>query len=165
MDKKSLSPLLEGSRIVLKKHEEGLASTMFSYVEKDRDRLGQFLPWVLFTKTVEDELNYIKHTHKCWDEKTLFDYGIFRKEDNVYMGNIGIHSIRWDYSRCEVGYWILGDFEGQGYMSEALRILEAHVFDLGFHRIEVSGKFHQTGATQLHKWDPVSCMNGSHLIS
>ena len=67
MDKKSLSPLLEGSRIVLKKHEEGLAPTMFSYVEKDRDRLGQFLPWVPFTKTVEDELNYIKHTHKCWD--------------------------------------------------------------------------------------------------
>ncbi|MBL7554899.1 MAG: GNAT family N-acetyltransferase [Bdellovibrionaceae bacterium] len=137
MNKKNLLPLLEGSRIVLKKHEEGLASTMFSYVEKDRERLGQFLPWVPFTKTVEDELNYIKHTHKCWDEKTLFDYGIFRKEDNVYMGNVGLHSISWEDCRCEVGYWILGDFEGQGYMSEALRVLEAHVFDLGFHRIEV----------------------------
>jgi len=133
----SLLPKLEGSRVVLKKHEEALASTMFSYVEKDRARLSQFLPWVPFIKTAEDELNYIKHTRKCWDERTLFDYGMYRKSDDVYMGNIGLHTIRWDLNRCEVGYWILGDFEGQGYMSEALRILEAHVFELGFHRVEV----------------------------
>lgn len=137
MDKKTLSPWLEGSRIVLKKHEEGLASTMFSYVEKDRDRLGQFLPWVSLIKTVDDELSYIRQANQFWTEQIRFDYGIFRKEDQVYMGNIGLHSIHWDYGRCEVGYWILGDFEGQGYMSEALRVLEAHVFDLGFHRVEV----------------------------
>lgn len=137
MDKKSLSSKIEGSRIFLKKHDEALASDMFSYVEKDRERLGQFLPWVPFTKTVEDEVNYIKHTQKCWAEGTLFDYGIFRKSDGLYLGNIGLHSIRWESDRCEVGYWILGDFEGQGYMSEALRILEAHTFESGFHRIEV----------------------------
>ena len=137
MDKKTFSPLLEGSRIVLKKFEEDLASTMFSYIEKDRDRLGKFLPWVSFIKKVEDEINFIKQAHKLWDEKSRFGYGIFRKEDGVYMGNIGIHSILWDSGCCEVGYWILGDFEGQGYMSEALRILEAHAFDVGFHRIEV----------------------------
>lgn len=153
MDKKSLSPKLEGSRIIIKKHEEDLASTMFSYVEKDRERLGQFLPWVPFVKTVEDELNYIKHTHKCWDEKTVFDYGIFRKTDNVYMGNIGIHSINWDSNRCEVGYWILGDFEGQGYMSEPLQLLEAHVFELGFHRIEVRC----SSINQRSAGVPISC--------
>jgi hypothetical protein len=59
MEKLNLLSKLVGSRIVLKKHEEDLASTMFSYVEKDRRRLGQFLPWVPFIKTVEDELNYI----------------------------------------------------------------------------------------------------------
>lgn len=137
MNKISPAQKLEGSRVVLKKHDEGLASTMFSYVEKDRKRLGQFLPWVSFTNTVEDELNYIKHTRTSWDEGTLFDYGIFRKSDDIYMGNIGLHSIQWKFDRCEVGYWILGDFEGQGYMSEALRILEAHAFGMGFHRIEV----------------------------
>lgn len=137
MKKIKLLSRLEGSRIFLKKHEEELASTMFSYVEKDRARLGRFMPWVPLTLNIEDELDYIKHTHKCWDDGTLFDYGIFRKSDNFYMGNIGLHSIHWDFKRCEIGYWILRDFEGQGYMSEALRTLEAHAFQLGFHRIEV----------------------------
>jgi RimJ/RimL family protein N-acetyltransferase len=137
MQKLNLSPKLEGSKVILKKHEEAIAATMFSYVDKDRDRLGKFMPWVPFTKTVEDEINYIKHTHKCWDEGTLFDYGIFRKSDGLYMGNIGLHTIKWEFDRCEVGYWILGEFEGQGFMSDALRVLEAHVFELGFHRVEV----------------------------
>lgn len=137
MEKISLSTKLEGSRIVLKKHDESLASTMFSYVEKDRTRLGQFLPWVPFVKTVEDELNYIRKTHKDWAEFVRFDYGIFIKEDNVYLGNIGVHSIRWDYNRCEIGYWILGEYEGHGFMSEAVRTLEKHLFSIGFHRIEI----------------------------
>lgn len=31
--------------------------------------------------------------------------------------------------------------------------------------LSLYAEFHQTGVTQLHKWEPVSCMNGIHLIS
>ncbi|MFZ3229020.1 MAG: LysR family transcriptional regulator [Pseudobdellovibrio sp.] len=34
-----------------------------------------------------------------------------------------------------------------------------------FFDFPIFAEFHQTGSTQLHKWDPVSCMNGSHLVS
>lgn len=53
------------------------------------------------------------------------------------MGNIGVHSIQWDQHRCEIGYWILGDFEGNGYVSEAVRALENALFKVGFNRIEI----------------------------
>ena len=45
--------------------------------------------------------------------------------------------LRRSTQRCELGYWILGDFEGQGYMSEAVRVLEAACFAVGFHRIGI----------------------------
>ncbi len=128
---------LLGNRIYIKKHDEYLAETMFYYVDSDRERLGKFLPWVLFSKTVQDELNYIRHTHRCWDDGTIFDFGIFLKENNLYIGNIGVHTIHWKNNRCEIGYWILGKFEGQGYVSEAVRLLEKHLFEIGFHRIEI----------------------------
>lgn len=137
MEKFSFKQKLEGERIYLKKHEVELAETMFNYVDKDRERLGQFLPWVDFTNTVEDELNYIKHTHNEWDEKRLFDYGIYRKSDDKYLGNCGVHTIRWEHDCCELGYWILGDFEGQGFMSEAVRTLESYLFEEGFNRVQV----------------------------
>lgn len=128
---------IESERIVLRKHDLKLAKDMFAYVEKDRNRLRKFLPWVDYVKTVEDEKKFIKRTHKGWKENTLFDFGIFRKSDMKYMGNIGVHSIRWDRYLCEFGYWILGDFEGQGYMSEAVKTLESEMFKLGFNRVQI----------------------------
>jgi ribosomal-protein-serine acetyltransferase len=110
---------------------------MFRYVDQDRERLREFLPWVDQTKTVEDEAGFIRMTHEKWETGELFDFGIFRKSDGTYLGNVGVHSISWQHHRCELGYWILGNFEGQGYMSEAVRALEAELFGLGFNRIEI----------------------------
>ena len=137
MKKFKFKEKLDGERIYLKKHDVTLAQTMFDYVDKDRERLSRFLAWVDFTKTVQDEINYIKHTHECWDNGNLFDYGIYRKDDDEYLGNCGVHTIRWDHDCCELGYWILGDFEGQGFMSESVRILERYLFSEGFNRVQI----------------------------
>lgn len=137
MEKKHLAEFLESDRIYIKKHEISLAQTMFDYTQQDRQRLGRFLPWVEFINKVEDEENYIRSTHEKWDNFTCFDYGIFLKEGDTYLGNIGIHSIRWQHNCAELGYWILGKFEGQGLMSQAVKVLEKHLFEIGFHRVQI----------------------------
>lgn len=137
MEKRGLFTKLENNRIILKKHDENLAATMFEYVERDRERLGQYLPWVPYVKTIQDEVNFIQKTHQDWENFVRFDFGIFRKTDDVYLGNIGVHSISWNDRRCEIGYWILGEYEGQGYISESVRTIEQHLFNQGFHRIEI----------------------------
>lgn len=88
-------------------------------------------------QSVQDEKDFIKNSLKRWKENTLFEFGIFRKSDDKYIGNIGAHSISWGRHSCELGYWILGDFEGQGYMSEAVLALEAELFKLGFNRVQI----------------------------
>ncbi len=55
MDKHHLPELIPGSRVELRRHRPELAELMFSYVDRDRERLARFLPWVEFTKTLEDE--------------------------------------------------------------------------------------------------------------
>lgn len=137
MKPKALNENLSGERISLKKHDLSLAKNMFEYVNADRKRLDRFLPWVDYVKTVEDEENYIRTTHERWDARVMFDYGIFLNESNKYLGNIGVHSIRWESNCAELGYWILGDFEGQGFMSEAVLLLEKELFEVGFHRVQI----------------------------
>jgi RimJ/RimL family protein N-acetyltransferase len=104
MEKKAFPLKIESDRIVLKKHELGLAPLMFSFVEKDRERLRKFLPWVDDTKSVQDEIDYITMTRENWDAFQRFDYGIFRKSDDQYMGNVGVHSISLTHERCELGF-------------------------------------------------------------
>jgi ribosomal-protein-serine acetyltransferase len=137
MEKRHLPEKIEAGRIYLKKHSLDLAEMMFNYVDEDRERLGQFLPWVDLTKTIDDERGYVQLTLEKWERFELFDYGIFRLSDGVYMGNVGVHSLAWNHDRCELGYWILGKFEGKGYMSEAVLALESVCFDSGFHRVEI----------------------------
>lgn len=137
MDPKKFPEQIETERLFLRKHSEELAPLMFQYVDQDRERLRQFLPWVDFTKTVEDEVDFIKMTHEKWTTSEQFDYGLFRKSDNIYLGNVGIHSISWDHQHGQFGYWILGQFEGQGYMSESVTALQKAAFNLNFNRVEI----------------------------
>jgi len=110
---------------------------MFEYVNKDRKRLQKFLPWPPHMKSAKDELAFIISMAVAWRKFKNFDYGSFRKEDGLYMGNIGVHTINWKNHYCEIGYWILGDFEGHGYMSEAVTCLEDALFEIGFNRVQI----------------------------
>ena len=137
MEKQPFPDSLDGPRVALKKHSPDEAERMFRYVDRDRERLRRFLPWVDATTSVADEATYIQGALAKWDACAMFDYGLFRKSDDLYLGNIGVHSIAWSHERCELGYWILGDFEGQGLVSEAVGLVERAAFALGFHRIEI----------------------------
>ncbi len=137
MEKKHLPTQIESERLWLKKHELAQAQTQFQYICQDRERLAAFLPWVPYIKTVEDEHKFILQTHAWWAEYKHFDYGVFRKEDGEYLGNIGAHHLEWNNDCCELGYWILGKHEGKGYITEAVKALEKTLFSEGFHRIEI----------------------------
>lgn len=36
-----------------------------------------------------------------------------------------------------IGYWILGKFEGQGFVSDAVKLIEKTVFEIGFNRLVI----------------------------
>ncbi|HNW45336.1 MAG TPA: GNAT family protein [Elusimicrobiales bacterium] len=137
MKQKTFPELIVSPRLELRKHGAELAETMYRYVDQDRARLRVFLPWVDKTLSEEDEAAYIKITHATWEKGTFFDYGIFERETGTYMGNAGVHNIAWHHDRCEFGYWILGRFEGKGFVSEAVSALEKVCAGLGFHRLEI----------------------------
>ncbi len=134
---KNFSEKLMGRRICLCKNEESAAAEMFDLIQQNREQLTEFLPWPEKIKSVQDQLNYIKMTNESWKQKALFDFGIYNLSDQKFIGNIGAHSIDWRNSRCELGYWIVNEFSGKGLVSEAVEILEAECFRLGFHRIEI----------------------------
>lgn len=137
LEKRPLPEVIEADRVVLRRHRLELAEIMFSYIDKDRERLRRFLPWVDGTRTSANTRAYIHKTIDEWELGSLFDYGIYRQSDGLYMGSAGVHTISWENRRCEIGYWILGDFEGQGLMSESISAIESACFSLGFHRIEI----------------------------
>lgn len=123
-------------KVTLKKHAPELAETMFQYINEDRDRLSKFLPFVSAITEVQHERDFIHLVSEKWEKRELFDYGIFLANGS-YVGNIGVHSIQWTNSCAELGYWIFGQFEGQGYVSEAVAGLTEACFQHGLNRVEI----------------------------
>ena len=136
---KNIKPLelISSDRIYLKKHSKENAKVMFLSIDKDRKRLKEFLHWLDYIKSVEDELKYIIKCKQDWINCTVFDYGIYLKDGDIYLGNIGAHKIELGSYSCEIGYWILGEHEGKGYVTEAVKLLDLHLFDLGFKRVQI----------------------------
>ncbi len=135
------SETLRSKRENLVRLRMDFAPVIFAAVDADRERLGRFLPWVARTRTLEDEIFYIRAATEQWERGEYFDYAIFLRADGSdtgeYLGNVGVHSIAWEHERCEIGYWVKGSREGQGLIAEAVSEVESEVFRLGFNRIEI----------------------------
>lgn len=129
--------VLRTPRLELRTHDITNAERIFACIDADRERLRRFLPWVDHLLTVEDERAYITRTQGDWTAGRMFDYGVFLREGDTYVGNVGVHHLRWDHAGCEIGYWLVGTAEGQGLMTEAVQALETAMFGLGMHRIEI----------------------------
>ena len=127
--------IIHGERVRLDKLRLDLAQQMFDYIDQDRPRLRRFLNWAEVMLEVADEANFIKGALERWNARTAFDYGMF--DGDTYMGNVGVHTISWQHGHCELGYWILGDFEGKGFVRDAVNALCDEMFRLGFERIEI----------------------------
>ena len=71
---------------------------------------------------------------------TALSFFLFRRKDDALMGGVTVSDIRRGVARSgTLGYWIGRPFTRQGYMSEAVETVIAHVFgNLGLHRLEAA---------------------------
>jgi|AntRauTorcE11897_2_1112592.scaffolds.fasta_scaffold03651_3 ribosomal-protein-serine acetyltransferase len=125
---KKIKNKLIGERIILKitKPSIVIASTIFRVIDENRKHLRPWFPWEKATKKAEDSLKYLfdKEVQVKAGEKV--EYGIY--VDNEYIGNIGIFDIDKNTKSAEIGFWLSAKFIRNGYVTEAVRILEKEFF-------------------------------------
>jgi ribosomal-protein-serine acetyltransferase len=135
MDKFNLPKVLQGPRIRLVQLDIKMTDEIFQLVERSRERLHDFMDWEEKTKRPADVLKFIKGELKKLKKGTLFPFAI--KLDRKIIGLIGTHDIDWKHAKSEVGYWLATEFNGHGYMTEAVKVLETAMFERGFNRIAI----------------------------
>ena len=63
---------------------------------------------------------------------------LFLKGDGTFVGSSGLHRGDWAVPKFEIGYWCRTRFEGQGYITEAVRGITRFAFEtLGINRLEI----------------------------
>ncbi len=102
-------------------------------VERNRERLAEWMPWVALTPTIEQERAWLESV--VANEASLEGCGIFL--DGRYVGGVGLMPGPYGIAG-EIGYWIDAELEGRGLVTRAVRaLIEVGFGQLGLHRIEI----------------------------
>jgi [ribosomal protein S5]-alanine N-acetyltransferase len=72
-----------------------------------------------------------------FEARTLFQWGIARRDDDVVMGTATLYQIDEQHRRAEIGFALARSHWGSGFASEAVRAVIHFAFEeIGLHRIE-----------------------------
>jgi RimJ/RimL family protein N-acetyltransferase len=144
MTRRELIPLfteLRGPRITVRQPQLSDAQTIFDAILESREELRPFLPFVALYEKPDgmDEMRaFIIRSQAQWILRQDFICGFWRTDDGHYLGSIGLHPRNWDVPSFEIGYWQRTGNTGQGYMTEAARLITDFAFTgLGAQRVMI----------------------------
>ncbi len=109
----------------------------FELVEKNRDRLKRFFPLTMKeTADYRSCVNYVEDKIALAERKEMYVYMVIL--DGKIVGIYIVKNIDWRIPKCELAYFIDGEYEGKGVMSKALDLLLHQCFDvLKIHKIYI----------------------------
>jgi ribosomal-protein-serine acetyltransferase len=118
-----ISTRFETERMVLVAHDLSTAQAMNDAVRESHKELSAWMPWAKNVQTIEQTRAHIRQMMADFILGKTFAYSLTDKATGAYMGNVGVHPRDWSVPSFEIGYWINTRFAGQGYTSEAVRLL------------------------------------------
>ena len=112
------------------------AEPLLNVVEKNREFLREWLPWVDETNTVEDIITFIRTSLKQYANNEGPVCVIV--QDNEIIGIISFHGINTKNKSGGIGYWLSKDQNGKGIMTQCCKVLVKYGFnEQGLNRITI----------------------------
>ncbi len=112
------------------------AEELFQLVDRSRERLRKWLPWVDFTTSVKNSETFIDISMQQFASNNGFQAAI--KYEGRIAGVVGFHAVNWDNKSASLGYWLGEGFEGKGLMTSSCRaMIDYAFFQWNLQRIEI----------------------------
>ncbi|MDF4309600.1 GNAT family N-acetyltransferase [Vibrio parahaemolyticus] len=130
---------METERIKLLPPSMEYQPLMFEAILESQNELGVYLPWVPYALTeaesIEDTKQAISNFEKFEGE---LRYSIVEKSTGRFLGAIGLIIRDKIVPYFEIGYWLRTSSVGNGFISEAVKVVEIYAFnELKANRIEI----------------------------
>lgn len=129
----------ETERLTIRCPMPGDGAELNAAVLESWENLRQWMPWAGGEKpTIEESEANVRAAYAKFLTREDLRLSLFLKGTDTLVGSSGLHRIKWEVPSFEIGYWVRTQFEGQGYISEAVAgITEFAIQQLGARRIEI----------------------------
>lgn len=123
---------IETKNLILKKAELKDLDNIFNYMLGDK-KACDICGWQFYSNKTDflknsDSLINLKNNEYVWT--------IFKKEENIPIGCISVHSQNDENFSCAIGYSIHPNFQNLGFCTEALKkVIKFLLEEVGYYRI------------------------------
>ncbi len=123
-------------KLRLESIKQSMARVIFETIDRDREFLDPWLPFVNHTQQLSDTAHFIRsilcQTGKRRDEV----YSIWYLEQ--FAGLIGYKDTDWTNHKTEIGYWLAKNMQGKGIITNCVKTLLAFAFQkLKMNRVQI----------------------------
>lgn len=129
---------LESDRLRLRCPQPGDGAAINQAVQESFEALQRWLPWAATRPTLADSEEFARRAAASYLAREAFTWVLWSKQNGELVGLSDIHRIKWSVPAVEIGYWVRTSMAGQGYVTEAVRVITRFAFDvLVAHRVEI----------------------------
>lgn len=140
-------PNLESDRLLFRRLNDSDAPEVFKLRSNPENM--KYIPRTLLQKE-EEALAMIHMMNAKIDANTDINWGVCVKGTDTIIGFMGFYRTQPENYRTEIGYMILPEFEGKGYVTEAVKTLLNYAFHtVGFHSIDAVIDPKNTGSEKV----------------
>jgi RimJ/RimL family protein N-acetyltransferase len=119
-----------GFQVHIRRYRAGDGPELHRLVAANAERIGPHFPGVIQgTKSAAGAARYVRDRVREWDERIAYFFAVCDSRDKRQLGQVRFKTIDWAATKAEIAYFIGGDSEGLGLMSEALHLLLGIGFD------------------------------------
>jgi RimJ/RimL family protein N-acetyltransferase len=139
------SPLLldipesfETERLLIRVPRPGDGPELNAAILETFEDLQPWMPWARERPSVEKSEENSRRAYSLFLSREDITLRLVHKATGKILGSSGLHPRDWAIPKFEIGYWCRKQFQGQGYITEAVNgILRFGFETIGAKRIEI----------------------------
>lgn len=126
-------PILETNRIVLRQITDADLPNIFKGLSNP-EIVKHYAVSFHTEEETKEQMEWYADLEK---NETGIWWAVCSKDDGRFLGAGGLCDVSKQHKKAEIGFWLLQENWGRGYMSEAMTLIHKHSFnEMGLHRIE-----------------------------
>lgn len=130
----------ESERLFLRSYQPGDGKWYYAMSLKNRPHLMRYESDNVSADIASEEAaeGLVQALAKDWAKQACFFIGVFDKKTGEFVAQIYVGPVDWKLPEFQIGYFAEVDHEGQGFVTETVRVTLGVLFDqLNAHRVRL----------------------------
>ena len=129
---------LSNDFIRIRRYRSEDVELLFEAASESTSEISEWMPWCHPNYSIEDSETFISSRKELWEQKAEFDFAVFEKQTNLFLGGVGLNQFNQNNNFANLGYWVRSSQTGRAVATSATILMaELGFADLGLSRIEI----------------------------